>query len=75
AELDRLAAKKATEPRWLESVRGKGVETEVERMAREKKAAMKSKAIAPTDQAAIDWAHAHPGDPRAAAILKKNGVQ
>lgn len=27
------------------------------------------------EQQAIDWAHAHPEDPRAAAILKKVGVQ
>lgn len=32
-------------------------------------------AMSPEDQAAVDWAKAHPKDPRAAAILKANGAR
>lgn len=75
-ELDRLAVKAATEPRFLDSVRGKGVETEVERMAREKKAALKDKTpTSQKDAAALEWARKNPDDPRSAAILKKLGVK
>ncbi len=75
-ELDRLAVKAATEPRFLDSVRGKGVETEVERLAREKKAALKDKTpTSQKDAAALEWARKNPDDPRSAAILKKLGVK
>jgi len=87
AEVDHLTATAATAPRFLESIRGKGNESEIERQAREKKEAAKKAAppnaaaappSAPADaknQAAINWARANPGDPRSAAILKKLGVK
>lgn len=67
--LSEVALKRATKPRVLDSLRGPGQEFPFQQKKRQ------GAALGPRDQQAVDWARVNPGDPRAAAILKKNGVQ
>lgn len=70
AIISRAALRQATKPRILDSIRGPGMEFPFQQEKREGAAALN-----PRDQQAADWARANPGDPRAAAILKKLGAR
>lgn len=74
-EIKRLSVKAATEPRALEFIRGKGVETEAERLVREKRERAKDRTPTAQDAAALEWLRANPDHPRADAIRKKLGVK